>query len=88
MDNYYARDHDQGLLWNDPDIGIGWPVAEAEAILSSRDRLHPPLSRLRRYFLYGPAEREDGWEVAALPGAPKVANHEQLVSALRVKHTG
>ncbi|MGE5503748.1 MAG: dTDP-4-dehydrorhamnose 3,5-epimerase, partial [Actinomycetota bacterium] len=30
-----------GLLWNDPDLGIAWPVAEADAILAERDRTFP-----------------------------------------------
>jgi dTDP-4-dehydrorhamnose 3,5-epimerase len=26
---YHAREHDMGLYWNDPDLGIAWPVAAA-----------------------------------------------------------
>ncbi|MBS1270778.1 MAG: dTDP-4-dehydrorhamnose 3,5-epimerase [Gammaproteobacteria bacterium] len=32
----YTPDEDAGVLWNDPDIGIQWPVAEP--ILSDKDR--------------------------------------------------
>jgi dTDP-4-dehydrorhamnose 3,5-epimerase len=39
--NYYAPDHERGLLWNDPDLGIVWPVAADQARLSGRDRTHP-----------------------------------------------
>ena len=40
---YYAPDHDRGIIWNDPDLGIDWPVLEASAVLSDRDRHHPRL---------------------------------------------
>ena len=37
----YAPGHDAGLLWNDPSLGIGWPVPETEAVLSDKDRGQP-----------------------------------------------
>ena len=36
---------ERGLMWNDPDIGITWPIADP--LLSARDRAHPPLGALR-----------------------------------------
>ena len=36
--------HDRGILWNDPALGIDWPVGEAEALLSDKDRKQPLLS--------------------------------------------
>jgi dTDP-4-dehydrorhamnose 3,5-epimerase len=48
---YSARD-DRGLLWNDPAIGIRWPVAEENAILSDQDRLRPKLADLLPVFHY------------------------------------
>lgn len=41
VSDYYAPDHDKGLLWNDPALGIAWPLAEGEAILSEKDRIQP-----------------------------------------------
>ena len=38
---YHAPDHDRGLLWNDPRLGIGWPFPENEAVLSDKDRRLP-----------------------------------------------
>ena len=35
MDNYYAPDNAGIIRWNDPDLGIGWPVNDP--ILSERD---------------------------------------------------
>ena len=40
---YYAPSHDHGILWNDPALGIDWPLAEGDAILSDKDRRHPLL---------------------------------------------
>lgn len=39
---------DRSLLWNDPEIGIQWPVAEADAILSPKDAAAPRLRDLPR----------------------------------------
>jgi dTDP-4-dehydrorhamnose 3,5-epimerase len=29
--DYYAPEHDRSLLWNDPALGIEWPLAEVGA---------------------------------------------------------
>ena len=50
--DYYAPETDRGLRWDDPQLGIAWPVAATEAILSAKDRLHPVLSELSAYFRY------------------------------------
>ena len=39
----YAPDHDRGILWNDPELGIAWPVEAGEAIVSDKDRKLPAL---------------------------------------------
>ena len=46
VSNYYAPDHDKGLLWNDPALGISWPIADEEAVLSDKDRNQPRLAGL------------------------------------------
>ncbi|MGE3332617.1 MAG: dTDP-4-dehydrorhamnose 3,5-epimerase [Rhodospirillaceae bacterium] len=48
--NYYAPQHDLGLLWNDPALGIAWPVSEADAVLSAKDKIQPRLADLPAYF--------------------------------------
>jgi len=48
--NYYSPEYDRGVLWNDPDLGIAWPVNEGEAILSNKDRNLPRFSELLDYF--------------------------------------
>lgn len=37
----YAPQLDRGIIWNDPDIGIAWPIAAP--ILSTKDTQLPPL---------------------------------------------
>lgn len=48
--DYYSPEHDRGLRWDDPALGIAWPVAPEEAVLSDRDREHPTLAELPDYF--------------------------------------
>ena len=50
---HYAPDHDFGVLWNDDDLGIDWPLADA--ILSNKDREQPAFAELASPFGY--AER-------------------------------
>jgi dTDP-4-dehydrorhamnose 3,5-epimerase len=50
--DYYSPEHECGLVWNDPALGIDWPVPESAAILSDRDRKHPTLATQSRLFEY------------------------------------
>ena len=43
VSSLYAPQHDAGLIWNDPDLGIDWPVGADEAVLSDKDRQLPRL---------------------------------------------
>ena len=38
----YAPDHEAGLRWDDPRLGIDWPLPVTE--ISKRDQMHPYLS--------------------------------------------
>ena len=53
----YSAAHDRGLLWNDPALAIPWPVTAAEALLSERDRQHPPFAGLPVFFRDEPETR-------------------------------
>ena len=46
----YAPDHDKGILWNDPALGIAWPLPEDEAVLSDKDRKQPRLADVETPF--------------------------------------
>jgi dTDP-4-dehydrorhamnose 3,5-epimerase len=52
---YYSATHDRGLLWRDPALGIDWPLAVGEMVLSDKDRKHPILADLPRFFEYEPS---------------------------------
>ena len=44
ISGFYSPEHDTGILWNDPDLGIEWPLAGREPTLSDRDRKLPRLA--------------------------------------------
>lgn len=48
----YAPDCDKGLAWDDPALGIDWPVTADAVVLSDKDRRHPRLADLPAYFRY------------------------------------
>lgn len=48
--NYYSAKHDRGLLWNDPELGIDWPVSADKARLSDKDHKHPTFAQLGDWF--------------------------------------
>lgn len=50
--DYYAPECDRGVRWNDPALGITWPIAESEAIVSDKDARNPTLAELPAYFEY------------------------------------
>jgi dTDP-4-dehydrorhamnose 3,5-epimerase len=48
VDAYYSPQHDRGILWSDPAIGIAWPTAAP--ILSEKDEKHPLLKEAEVNF--------------------------------------
>lgn len=42
--DYYAPEFERAILWNDPDIGIDWPLSGAP-VLSAKDAAGMPLRR-------------------------------------------
>ncbi|SRR5690606_2124409 len=46
----YSAEHDKGLIWNDPALGIDWPLDGREPTLSDKDRRWPALADLPVYF--------------------------------------
>lgn len=48
--NYYAPDCDRGVLWNDPQLEIQWPVSEQDVILSDKDKHQPCFGNLTCFF--------------------------------------
>jgi dTDP-4-dehydrorhamnose 3,5-epimerase len=52
----YAPELDTGIVWNDPEIGIQWPIADP--ILSPKDAALPSLRQAGIAFTYEPTARE------------------------------
>jgi dTDP-4-dehydrorhamnose 3,5-epimerase len=50
VDQVYSATHDGGINWADSRLGIEWPVASSEAILSEKDRGLPTLADLGPVF--------------------------------------
>jgi dTDP-4-dehydrorhamnose 3,5-epimerase len=46
----YAPEHDRGLAFDDDALGIDWGLPPERLILSDKDRRHPRLAELLRYF--------------------------------------
>jgi len=36
--DYYSPSGERTILWNDPSLAIGWPIAENDAIVSAKDQ--------------------------------------------------
>jgi len=48
----YAPETEGGVLWNDPALGIDWPLAAEEAVLSAKDQVLPTLAELDSPFIW------------------------------------
>jgi dTDP-4-dehydrorhamnose 3,5-epimerase len=51
----YAPSYARGLRWNDPDLGVEWPIGANEAIVLPRDLDRPRFRDLTELFPYAPA---------------------------------
>jgi dTDP-4-dehydrorhamnose 3,5-epimerase len=52
VDELYAPDCDRGILWNDPAMGIEWPI-HLTPVLSEKDKLAPLLENADSNFIFG-----------------------------------
>jgi dTDP-4-dehydrorhamnose 3,5-epimerase len=48
--NFYSPMHDRGVIWDDPELAIDWPVSHLEAKLSHKDQKLPFLRDLGEVF--------------------------------------
>ena len=49
VDDFYHPNDEGGLIWNDPDIGIDWPIGnDMEIILSEKDKVNPTFEQLNK----------------------------------------
>ena len=45
VSDFYSPDHDRGILWSDPALGISWPRLDRPYALSEKDKRHPPFKQ-------------------------------------------
>jgi dTDP-4-dehydrorhamnose 3,5-epimerase len=50
VDEFYSREYDRGIAWNDPALDIDWPISSP--ILSEKDGKHPTLAEAENNFTY------------------------------------
>ena len=43
--DFYAPEDERGVAWDDPELGIEWPLGDLEPVLSDRDLGWSPLSQ-------------------------------------------
>ena len=48
--NEYNKESERGISWNDPEIGIKWPINNP--VLSDKDKKHPILKEADINFNY------------------------------------
>ncbi|HWA00037.1 MAG TPA: dTDP-4-dehydrorhamnose 3,5-epimerase [Caulobacterales bacterium] len=49
---YWSQPNEGGVLWNDPDLGIAWPIPASEATINARDAGWPRLKDFDSPFVY------------------------------------
>ncbi|MBK0380391.1 dTDP-4-dehydrorhamnose 3,5-epimerase [Mucilaginibacter segetis] len=50
--NYYDKESETGVIWNDPELAIGWGINEQDAILSGKDQILPDFASFKSPFKY------------------------------------
>lgn len=48
----YDKASEAGVIWNDPDLALPWPVSPDEVVLSDKDKLLPTLRDAGTLFTY------------------------------------
>ncbi|WP_425390041.1 dTDP-4-dehydrorhamnose 3,5-epimerase [Ekhidna sp.] len=50
VDELYSKEHDSGIIYNDPDLNISWGMSEDQIILSEKDQNLPSLKNTNLNF--------------------------------------
>ena len=53
VSDFYSREHDRSVRYDDPAIGIEWPIDVSDAIISEKDKNAPLLADADNTFQYG-----------------------------------
>ena len=52
VDEYYSKEKEGGIAFDDPEVGIVWPMPIEKLILSDKDRKHPTLAEFDNPFIW------------------------------------
>lgn len=48
-DEFYSKEHESGILWNDPALNIDWGIELSKVILSDKDKTQPTFRSHKPY---------------------------------------
>ncbi len=51
-DNFYAKAQEGGLIYNDPTVGIEWPMPASDLLISAKDAVLPQWGGVEHNFVY------------------------------------
>ena len=49
-DNFYNKESEGGVMFNDPELGIDWNFPESELIISDKDQIQPLLKNAKKVW--------------------------------------
>src|SRR5690606_18411568 len=49
-DNFYDKESEGGLIYNDPDVAINWNFPESDMTISEKDKHQPTLKNARKVW--------------------------------------
>jgi dTDP-4-dehydrorhamnose 3,5-epimerase len=52
-DNYYHKESEGSIRWDDPELAIDWKIPADKAIVSEKDMNHPPFKEAVNNFIFG-----------------------------------
>lgn len=53
-DQFYNKEAEGGIAWNDPTLAIDWTIPESQQIISEKDLHHPSFENCLNNFVYRP----------------------------------
>ena len=50
VDNYYSKEYERGIAFDDPTLNINWQLSASDIFLSDKDKKHPFLNDANEFF--------------------------------------
>lgn len=50
-DEFYSKESEGGIIYNDPTLNINWQIPESELLLSEKDRILPNFGVHKRFYI-------------------------------------